>query len=255
MARSFNGSSDDIVVASNSVFDIISAISISAWVYPTVTQDGIILCRNNFSQEGYELRCDRSGNGLFSFVILNSSLVLKQADSTTTVSSVLNVWTHLLGTYDGSNVKIYVNGSLQGTTAQFGIINSTAGSSVGIGIDPENGQPFFAGRIAEPLIWNVDLVANEAIALAKGCRATSVRPAFIVGYWPLNGLTSPEPDLSGNVNNGTLTGTAYANHPPIDLSTWTRPSVGAGVTVGVTAVQRRTLSALGTRVGSRQVRV
>ena len=34
-------------------------------------------------------------------------------------------------------------------------------------------------------------------------------------YLPMWGLSSPEPDLSGNANNGTLTGTSYADHPPV----------------------------------------
>ena len=35
-----------------------------------------------------------------------------------------------------------------------------------------------------------------------------------IGYWPLDGISSPEPDLSGNWHPGTLTGTTYADDPP-----------------------------------------
>jgi hypothetical protein len=73
----------------------------------------------------------------------------------------------------------------------------------------------FAGTIAEVAIWNAILSPSERAALANVC-PSGIRRASIVGYWPLWGAsgTSIEPDLSGNVNNGALTGTSSANHPP-----------------------------------------
>jgi hypothetical protein len=71
------------------------------------------------------------------------------------------------------------------------------------------------GNMADTALWNVVLSATEIAALAKGIRPPQVRPAALIGYWPLDGLQSPEPDLSGNRNNGTLTGTVNAFGPPI----------------------------------------
>jgi hypothetical protein len=41
-----------------------------------------------------------------------------------------------------------------------------------------------------------------------------VNLANLKGWWPLDGYQSPEPDLSGNGNNGTLTGTAQVLGAP-----------------------------------------
>jgi hypothetical protein len=68
--------------------------------------------------------------------------------------------------------------------------------------------------LADVAIWNVDLTAFEISALAKGARPNIIRPASLVAWWPLDGLQSPEPDLSRNAKNGTLTGTAAAFGPP-----------------------------------------
>ena len=69
-------------------------------------------------------------------------------------------------------------------------------------------------------MWSVALNTNEAAALAKGERPHKIRPANFLGYWPLDGIASPEPDFSGLAHNLTLTGSpAAANGPPIDLFT------------------------------------
>src|SRR4029078_6505087 len=41
-----------------------------------------------------------------------------------TTSVQKNVWYHVAGTYDGSNLKIYVNGVMEGTVAHTGMIPS-----------------------------------------------------------------------------------------------------------------------------------
>jgi hypothetical protein len=79
-----------------------------------------------------------------------------------------------------------------------------------------NGASLFNnGQLADFAIWSVLLTAAEASALAKGARPNTIRSASLVNWWPLGGIQSPEPDLSGNKNNGTLTGTAPAFGPPI----------------------------------------
>jgi hypothetical protein len=53
----------------------------------------------------------------------------------------------------------------------------------------------------------------------KGLMVKTAPTQVVAGFWPLWGLSSPEPDLSGNRNDGTVTGAVRSNHPPITLFT------------------------------------
>jgi hypothetical protein len=70
-----------------------------------------------------------------------------------------NTWTHVAGTYDGSNMKVYVNGQLKGTRAVTGAINTNT-MPIYIG---QNGNTdgFFAGKLDEVRIYNRALSGSE----------------------------------------------------------------------------------------------
>ncbi len=80
-------------------------------------------------------------------------------------------------------------------------------------------QPF-NGIIGEVAVWTTTFTIEQITALATICPVgPSARRAGLpqpVGYFPLYGASgaSVEPDLSGNANNGALSGTTRANHPP-----------------------------------------
>jgi hypothetical protein len=70
-----------------------------------------------------------------------------------------SVWTHLAATYDGSNVKLYVNGTLVGTVAATGSIVQTA-AALQLGAASAIGG-WFRGRIDEVRIYNRALSPQE----------------------------------------------------------------------------------------------
>ena len=65
----------------------------------------------------------QNGNGKWTFSIVNTSNVAVSAEQSAAV--VANKWYHLLGTFDGSNIKLYVDGSLEDTTAFTGTLTNT----------------------------------------------------------------------------------------------------------------------------------
>lgn len=70
----------------------------------------------------------------------------------------------------------------------------------------------FPGAIAWFLFWNRQLSLGEL-------RAQQHRPhmtAGCVGFWHLWG-TGTQPDLSGHLNNGTVTGATASAHPPMGV--------------------------------------
>jgi len=68
-------------------------------------------------------------------------------------------------------------------------------------------------------VWNVALSAGNITSLVNGVRPPNVNSANLQGWWPLDGfLNTTENDLSGNANNGTITGTVVPNSGP--YQTW-----------------------------------
>ncbi|MCK5176788.1 MAG: LamG domain-containing protein, partial [Candidatus Aenigmarchaeota archaeon] len=81
-------------------------------------------------------------------------------NSTTDIND--NEWHHVVGTYDGTTMKIYIDGNLEDTNTDFSGNLSTNDGNVRIGADyqatPDN---FFKGTIDEVLIWNRALSPEE----------------------------------------------------------------------------------------------
>jgi hypothetical protein len=69
------------------------------------------------------------------------------------------VWTHLVVTYDGAQLKLYVDGALVGTTAQTGAIVASDGKLT-IGGNTFWGE-YFTGLIDDVRIYNRPLSITE----------------------------------------------------------------------------------------------
>ena len=83
--------------------------------------------------------------------------------ATSSSALVAGTWTYLVGTYDGSNVRIYFNGVLQQTTAFTGTIASTT-FAVGIGYNPVYIGDYFPGAVDEVCIYPSTLSQTQITA-------------------------------------------------------------------------------------------
>lgn len=90
--------------------------------------------------------------------------------STTLTAAMLGKWTHVCCTYDGSNLKLYVNGLLESTKAQATVAAST-GTSFQLGRHA-SGSSYLDGRIDDVRIYNRALTAEEIKQLYNGGAAT-----------------------------------------------------------------------------------
>ena len=167
-AGSFSGSSQWIDVGNGSSLQITgSTLTVEAWVKTSES--------NPSSYERIlvkELPGDASpfvAYGFARYAGTNTVYWLVSSGSTLggvspTSSLPIGAWTHLVGTYDGSNLKLYFNGTLNSTAANSGNINSTT-KDVVIGADTEIGGEFFNGSIDEVRISNTvrsaDWIATE----------------------------------------------------------------------------------------------
>ena len=154
-ALSFNGSSNLVRVASAASLNLGSAMTLSAWVRPAANQSGwrTIIQRQAdayFLAAGGDRPLRPAGGGTF-------------GSSTPVVASptaiAVNAWTHLALTYDGANLRLYVNGTQVAIRAATGAIQATA-NPLWIGGNQPYGE-YFRGLIDEARVYNRALSQTE----------------------------------------------------------------------------------------------
>lgn len=146
---SFNGSGNNLSIGSFSGYS--TNITCEAWFKTTsgATWKNIVCGPTNdviFTVNG----------GLLNFGCQGSTPIPHANYSTTTVNT--GAWFHGAATYDGSSVKIYVNGNLESTNARTGSITSGAKN---IGSSSGGGSEYFDGTIGSVKIYNRPLTEAE----------------------------------------------------------------------------------------------
>jgi len=240
--RRFNGSSDTISVpgTSNAIDITGTAVSMSCWFKMTSSPgtNDVAPCSKWAASNagGYMLvyNCNAAacnglnGSGKITAAIYDTIPLNHWQFVLCPTTINLNQWYVATLVYlNGDSIKIYLGS--QGSTSLCNT-NSAVGST-GVMVTSGNnlimGGPhgacassswsactYFTGLVAEVAVWNVALRAEQANSLMSLCPGS---PRFFprpVGYWPLWGAASPEPDQSGNKLSGTLTGTTVDVHPP-----------------------------------------
>lgn len=218
MARSFNGSSDRITPIANTNSSL-TQYTVSFLIQPTVTPVNLASQFTWQNGTGNSILIRNNGSSIVQGWWNGSVYHSVTSNFTQTVGS----WAYVICTWNGSAYAIYVNSSapdnsVNDATGPSGLVPG-GGTGVSIGCDAAGPGKFWTGNMAEVAVWNTALNTANITSLVNGVRPFRVNSANLVDWWPLDGLASPEPDLSGKGNNGTLTGTALAPGPPIMLFT------------------------------------
>lgn len=150
-ALKFDGASNYVEVPDSEVMAIDTDLTFAAWFQPDVTinaGDGgyrlmsknndyfMLFNYTNIGQLGFLVK-DPAGTNFF---VHSTTAEWKQDD-----------WYHVAGTYDGKELKIYVNGNLEAKSAYTGKIG-TSGLTLWIGADDY--PNYFSGAIDEVRIYN-----------------------------------------------------------------------------------------------------
>lgn len=192
-----------------------SAGTVSAWIYPTSFPNvfNTVVMMNDTSNY---FQCFVKSTGKMAWYVSASGPPNIDPGSATLST---NTWYHVVQRFaNGAGHATFINGVSDGTSGLSGLSPVTSGS-LGIGYDVTGGSLTFAGRIADACVWNSALTNAEVAALAAGMRPYRIQRGNIIAYLPFDGVSSPEPDLSGFANNGTLTGTTNTAGPPLTFFT------------------------------------
>jgi YD repeat-containing protein len=165
-AAQFNGSNQSISIGALGAESHTSMLTMSVWASRNSTS-GLL---ETFSQKG-------TGNGFVPNIFTNGPKFVAEAfqvggggdDATDTASFNTGQWYYVLGTFDGSNVNLYVNGVKKATTAYTSNANNASANSNGwtLGNYTENGSGFnwWNGSIDEARLSSVvrsaDWIAAE----------------------------------------------------------------------------------------------
>jgi hypothetical protein len=153
-ALSFNGTSARVTVPDAASLRLTTGMTLEAWVNPSVVNAAWrdVIYKGN---DDYYLMATSSpgrpvGGGIFGG---------SYGEAYGTANLTANTWTHLAATYDGSTLRLFVNGTQVATATRSGNI-ATSNSVLNIGGDAPFAQ-YFSGRIDEVRIYNQALTAAQ----------------------------------------------------------------------------------------------
>ena len=155
----FDGA-NDYVFLSNSQLNISSAITVEAWVKYNAQGGYNARSYSVITCKGYPwtwLLEDQSGQ--FNFRI--STSVNSDSNVNSSYSHGLNTWNHVVGTYDGTSQKIYVDGVLRNTVSLTGTINTSSNDAL-VGLY-NYGDYCLTGNVGAVRVYNKALSATEIL--------------------------------------------------------------------------------------------
>lgn len=166
-----DGVDDMLTHPSNDAFKIQNQITLESWVYPTDGQRNIQSVMGNSSRaHNYGYIFPRTDDGWKS-VIFYLHINGEWKKLTAPEFNGLNQWHHVAATYDGFNMRIYVDGVLKATQEATGTITTIPPADLNTTINPNlfviGNQPgfteFYRGKLEEAKVWNRALNQCEII--------------------------------------------------------------------------------------------
>jgi hypothetical protein len=155
-ALSFNGTSNYVQVADSNSLDLTTGMTLEAWVNPSAlgTSWRTLLFKAQGAGMVYSLYANQDTTRPIAQVGING-----EKDVIGTAALPLNTWSHLAATYDGSALRLYVNGTLAATTAVTGNIPVSTGV-LRLGGNAVWGE-WYGGLLDDVRVYNRALSASE----------------------------------------------------------------------------------------------
>lgn len=227
-ALSLMGSTDYVTAGNPASLQITGSVTLSAWINPraVATQYERVVVKNTSGNYPpyicYGFNRDLPTQGI-AFSISTGGVL-------STSALPLNTWTHVVGVYDGSQAKIYINGVLNNSATSSGALCDTSSALV-LGFNIETGTTEnFMGYLDDVRIYNRAISVDEVKRLYEIGTPSKISTTpenkgnlaqGLVGHWTFDGpdiswQTQKAHDKSGQGNTGTL----------INMSTTSSPTYG-----------------------------
>jgi RHS repeat-associated protein len=239
-ADQFTGSHPDHVDLPN--ISLTSAFTLQFWIYPTSYTDYDRMFSKAFSTKtapwyDYGVTLDTAASQKLDLGIDHAG-TLQQLTSAGVLP--LNQWTYVDGTYDGSNLRIYINGVLDSTQAASGSIDAVS-QPTELGYNTVYTPQSFTGNLDEARISSV---ARSADWIAAEYNNESNPAAFyslaatpgIGSLSPISGLVGTSVTVSGS-NFGSSQGSStvtFNGTAATVISSWSNTQIIVQVPTGAT---------------------
>ncbi|MDO8460700.1 MAG: LamG-like jellyroll fold domain-containing protein [Nanoarchaeota archaeon] len=160
---SFDGVNDYIDAGNGASLNITTAITLGAWVYPTANGSYLRIVAKYGDSPKFSYVLGRHETAVYFALFIQGGA---QTYFGTAGNVPLNVWSHVIATWDGATMRAFVNGVDTGVTRSFTGPIATNDVSVKMGAAPPAEYPF-NGIIDEVAIWNRSLSASEILSIYK----------------------------------------------------------------------------------------
>lgn len=202
-----NTANTNIILATN--IQLLDSFTIETWIYPEQKADFATIIGNKspgIASPGYFFAVNTyaTSDGRLMFETQNSN--------NATINSVTwNQWQHVAITWNGSLMRMYINGVWQAITDSINTNLQFSPSPCYVGDIPAYlGNGNFLGNMDELRVWNYARSQQE-IADRMFCQLSNAEPGLITYYQFNEGIAAGAnagitilPDMSGSNNTGTL---------------------------------------------------
>jgi len=150
-AFKLNGTTNSYVHIKNAtILNPARTVTVSAWIYPTKASRGTILSKNG--PYAIEILDDRRIRGW-----LGTGIPIVWSSISSGVNLAINNWHHVALVYDGSSIRLYLDGDEQAAAVHKSGYPAGSHTAVYIGYGEPGFDNYFTGLIDEVLIFLWDL--------------------------------------------------------------------------------------------------
>lgn len=240
-ALHLDGINDHVTINHLPGFDFSTSMTIEAWIRNASGNTEQTIASKQENSWQFSINGGGTANGRLSF-FANGLSPAVWVHGNTNISD--DNWHHVAATYNGAEVKLYVDGVLDAIASLSGTM-STGGDKVVVGLRPSINS-FFSGSIDELRFWNTERSHCELMTY-KDREITGTHAGLVACYHFNEGSAGVNntgftilPDLNNPLYDGTLNGFTLTD----TTSNWVAPG---GVISGYTtaAVPGGTLSVSG----------
>lgn len=160
-AITLNGSSGYVALPATLNTANLRGFSVECWIKPAVvTGTPRIIANANPGSDLTGIQLALNGSGAFFGVGTGAS---QGAATLASGSFTAGIWAQVVGTFDGSTIRVYLNGALAGTASLSGAI-APAANPLNIGRNPAYAGDYFNGSIDDVSFYNYPLSGSRILA-------------------------------------------------------------------------------------------